>query len=82
MRRKRKQVVPKHELVPKHEKLAEKDRKELLEKYNITIKELPRILKDDPAIAHMSLKAGDVIKITRNSRTAGAAVFYRGVADV
>ena len=74
-----KQIVTKHVLIPKHSKLSEKEKKELFERYNITIKELPRIKESDPAIASLKVKPGDVVKIIRNSPTAGTAVFYRGV---
>ena len=78
-RRKTTLDVRKHILVPKHEKLSEKDKKELFDKYNVSLKELPKILKDDPAIDSLNVKEGDVIKITRNSPTAGKSVFYRGI---
>ena len=81
-RKSRKQIVAKHVLIPEHLKLSEKEKKELLEKYNITLQELPKILKDDPAIASLNAKPGDVIKITRKSVTAGEAIFYRGVINV
>ena len=68
-----------HELVPEHSKLSEKDAKELLKTYNVTIREFPKILISDPAIAHLKVKEGDIIKISRKSRTAGQIVFYRGV---
>ena len=69
----------KHELIPEHSKLSDKEVKELLKSYNINMKELPKILVSDPAIAHLNAKEGDVIKITRMSRTAGEVTFYRGV---
>jgi DNA-directed RNA polymerase subunit H (RpoH/RPB5) len=68
-----------HELVPEHSKLSEKDAKDLLKKYSLTIREIPKILLTDPAIAHLDVKEGDIIKIKRNSRTAGGTVFFRGV---
>lgn len=71
--------ITKHYLVPKHTKLSEKEKKELLEKYRITVKELPRIKKSDPAIEHLSPEIGDIIKIVHRSPTAGETVFYRGV---
>ncbi|MBI4150245.1 DNA-directed RNA polymerase subunit H [Candidatus Woesearchaeota archaeon] len=71
----------KHVLIPKHAKLGEKEKKDLLEKYNISVKELPKIMKDDPAIAHLDAKPGDVIKIIRDSPTAGKSIFYRGVTN-
>ncbi len=78
---KKKLNVSKHVLVPKHIKLTEKEKKELLEKYNITLRELPKILKKDPAIKHLNLKQGDIIKIIRKSQTAGESIFYRGVVS-
>ena len=68
-----------HELVPEHSKLSDKKVKALLELYNVTIRELPKILVSDPAITHLTVKEGDVIKIGRKSRTAGEIAFYRGV---
>jgi len=79
---KRKQIVEKHVLVPKHIKISEKEKEEVLKEYNITLKELPKILKDDPAIEKLNVKAGDVIKVIRKSPTAGESVFYRGVTNV
>ena len=71
--------VSKHTLVPKHSKLNEKDKKELLEKYKVSTKDLPKIRKKDPAIQHLGVKVGDVVKVTRKSPVAGEAVFYRSV---
>lgn len=71
--------ISKHVLIPKHAKLSEKEKKELFDKYNISIKELPKINADDPSIAHLEVKTGDVIKITRKSPTAMESVFYRGI---
>ena len=74
-----KQLVTNHILMPKHTKLSEKDKKALFDTYNISVKELPKILKSDAAIASLDVKAGDVIKIIRESPTAGTSIFYRGV---
>ncbi len=79
---KRKYDIRKHLLVPEHLKLNDKEKKELLEKYHISLKELPKIGKKDPAIAHLTVKDGDVIKVVRKSPTAGEAIFYRGVINV
>ncbi|NOZ81483.1 MAG: DNA-directed RNA polymerase subunit H [DPANN group archaeon] len=70
-----------HVLIPKHLKVSEREKKELLERYHITLKELPKILLSDPAIAHLGLEPDDVVKIIRPSPTAGEAVYYRGVID-
>ena len=68
-----------HSLVPKHTKLTQKEKEELLQKYHLTLGQLPKISKDDAAIQPMGAKPGDVIKILRPSVTAGEAVYYRVV---
>ena len=73
--------VAQHSLVSKHTKLGQKDKKTLLDKYNIYVKDLPKILIDDPAIAGLGVEEGDVIKIERASATAGKTVYYRGVVN-
>ena len=73
--------VTKHHLVPKHIKISEKEKQELLKRYNITTKELPKILIEDPAIKNLEVKIGDVVKILRKSPTAGEFVFYRCVIN-
>ena len=65
-----------HTLVPKHTKLNEKEKKELLEKHNITFEQLPVISKKDAAIRALNVKVGDIIKIDRTSPTSGAYTFY------
>ena len=76
-----KKEVPDHILIPKHKKLSEKEKKSVLDSLKITINELPSIFKKDPAIAGMEVEEGDVIKIERDSPTAGSAVFFRGVIN-
>lgn len=71
--------VSKHMLVPKHSKASDKEKNDVLEKYGITLRELPRILASDPAIQDLDVKEGDVIKIMRNSSSAGESIFYRRV---
>lgn len=70
-----------HKLVPKHEKISEKQKQELLEKYNSTLEDLPKIKFSDPALIGMDAKVGDIIKIERFSRTEGISVFYRRVVN-
>jgi len=72
---------PHHILIPVHKKLSEKETEEILKKYNITVKELPKILSSDPAIAELDVKEGDVVKVMRKSRTAGESSYYRGVLN-
>lgn len=80
--KKQKFKVDKHTLTPKHLKLGEKDKTQLLEKYQVTSKELPKILKTDAAMRELEAKPGDIIKIIRKSPTAGESIFYRVVLDV
>lgn len=66
-----------HRLVPLHEKLAGDAKKAVLEEYAITPEQLPKILAGDPACKAIAAKAGDIVKITRQSKTAGEATVYR-----
>ena len=65
--------------MPKHSKISEKEKKELLETYRITLGDLPRISMKDPAIIDMDLSTEDIVKVERPSPTAKTTVFYRRV---
>ncbi len=69
--------VLKHEYVPRHEILTEEEVEEMLEMYDISREQLPRILNTDPGALSVRARPGDVVKITRKSDTAGEAVAYR-----
>ncbi|MBI4983246.1 DNA-directed RNA polymerase subunit H [Candidatus Woesearchaeota archaeon] len=73
--------VNKHLLVPKHTKISDSEKSKLLEKYNVNLLSLPKILKDDPALSKFDVKVGDVVKIERKSKTAGASMYYRVVVE-
>ncbi len=73
--------VDTHQLVNKHLKASDAEKESLFKKYNIDSKALPKIMKDDPAIMHLSLKVGDLVKIERQSKTAGRTAYYRAVVD-
>ena len=66
-----------HELVPEHIIIKDDEIKELLNKFNITPKQLPKILKNDPVVKQIEAEEGDVIKIIRKSPTAGVTTYYR-----
>lgn len=68
-----------HKLVPKHEILATEEREALLEKYRAKPYQFPRIKLSDPAIVAIGAKAGDIVKVIRNSPTAGECFAYRYV---
>jgi len=71
--------ISKHEFVPKHILLKEEEKEEVLRRYGVTLRQLPRILETDPAIKEMNPKPGDVVKIIRKSTTAGESMYYRVV---
>lgn len=73
--------ITSHNLVPKHSKVSDSEKEKIFEKYSITTKELPKIFKSDPAIAGLSVKIGDIIKVERESKTAGVSIYYRVVID-
>ena len=66
-------------LVPRHELLNQEEKSELLKKYNISLKQLPRIKGDDSAVKLLSAKHGDIVKIIRRSHVAGEYNYYRVV---
>ena len=53
-----------HILQPKHSKLSQKEATLLLEKYNISLSQIPKINIDDAALPE-GCQIGDVIKIER-----------------
>jgi DNA-directed RNA polymerase subunit H len=68
-----------HRLIPMHEVLGEKEALELFGKYKINERKLPRITQTDPMVKELGAKIGDVIKINRESDTAGNSLYYRVV---
>lgn len=70
-----------HKLVPKHTKLTDEEVQKLLEQFNISIRQLPKILKTDQAIKELDAKPGDVVKIERVSSVVGRTHFYRVVVN-
>ena len=79
MEEKEKFDIMQHTLVPKHVKLTEEEKKELLKKYNISLKQLPNILDKDPIVKLLNCVPDDVIKIIRKSQTMGESAYYRVV---
>lgn len=70
-----------HFLVPEHVRLSKEEKEEFLNKENFGTRQLPQILRNDPAIAHLGAEVGDVIKIIRQSPTARQTIFYRVVIN-
>ena len=73
--------VTTHQLVCKHSKAADAEKENLLKKFDITPQDLPKIMQTDPAIKTLGVKAGDIVKIERESKTAGKSAYYREVVE-
>ena len=65
-----------HELVPKHYLLTKEETKELLEKFKITVTDLPQMFEKDPVAIAIGAKEGDVVKIVRQSETTVKSIDY------
>ncbi len=71
----------KHILVPKHEILAPEEKEELLAKYRVRPYQLPQIKASDPAVRAIGARPGDIVRISRESQTAGKYTAYRYVVE-
>jgi len=75
-----KKIILEHYLQPKSIRiLSEREVEELLNKYNISKLQLPKILNTDPIVKIIGAKEGDVIEFVRESPTAGLYKYYRVV---
>jgi DNA-directed RNA polymerase subunit H (RpoH/RPB5) len=70
-----------HEFVPKHEILTDEEKEKILEKYRMKPYQLPRINASDPAAKAIGANPGDVVRIIRESPTAGKYIAYRYVVE-
>jgi len=72
----------KHSYIPKHEIVSADELEKLISEQNINSEKLPLIYIADPGIAHLEVKVGDVIKITRKNRIIGDVIYYRKVIAI
>ena len=66
-----------HFLVPIHEIVPEEESSEVIKKYGGKKEKFPQILLSDPVMEELEAKKGDLIRIIRESPTAGKTVYYR-----
>lgn len=74
-------TIFKHKLVPIHEILTPEEREQLLAKYRIQPYQLPRIRASDPAVTAIGATPGNIVRIIRESPTAGKYTGYRYVVE-
>jgi len=67
-----------HELQPKHTKLKKEEVEKLLNQFNISLSQLPKIKITDPALSE-DFDIADVVKIERNFN-GEKTVYYRVVS--
>ncbi|MCL7475606.1 MAG: DNA-directed RNA polymerase subunit H [Methanosarcinales archaeon] len=70
-----------HNMVPQHILIPENEVNKVLKEYDVDKEQLPKIKISDPVIVEIGAEIGDVIKVIRNSPTAGEAVVYRLVIE-
>ena len=68
-----------HILQPKTTRLKPEEVKKIVEKYNISVSQLPKIKKTDPGIPE-GVVSGDILKIERVDEDDKVNFYYRVVA--
>ena len=68
-----------HFIVPKHEIMSKKEVELTKNIYKAELNKFPKIYTSDPVIKAIDAKAGDLIKISRESPTTGTTTYYRFV---
>ena len=66
-----------HMLVPTHEIMTEEEISEEFSDVDYDFKDLPKIKANDPVVEAIGAEPGNVLRITRESQTAGVFVTYR-----
>ncbi|KAJ7976647.1 putative DNA-directed RNA polymerase II [Quillaja saponaria] len=71
--------ITKHVLKPKHRVLTDREKQNLLKKYNIEEKQLLRLLQQDAIARYYGLERGQVVKVTYGGEITQLHVTYRCV---
>lgn len=69
--------VLEHKLVPKHERIPITEVPKILKELGVEPHQLPLIRSSDPAARAIGAKPGELVRIIRESETAGKTVVYR-----
>ena len=73
--------VSTHFLIPKHELLTREEAVQVLGRFNSSPGQFPYILSTDAISKEVGAHPGDIVRITRNSETAGTSTYYRYVVE-
>ena len=73
--------VSRHQYVPKHRILSKQETIDFLAKFNITLKNIPTIKRDDPQAKYIGLRPKQVCEITAENVTSGTTTRYRVCAN-
>jgi len=69
--------ITQHEIVPRHILLSEEEANKVLEEFDATKSQLPKLLSTEPVAKYYGMKSGDVCKILRHSPMTGESFYYR-----
>lgn len=69
--------ITKHVMVPKMRILSESEKKTIIEKYNTSEINFPRILPSDAHAKFLGVRKGDMCEVERPSETSGIYLSYR-----
>jgi len=72
-------VVPEHKSVPIHRVMDPEEVAEFLQRERMTRNDIPIIFSNDAPIVWNGGREGQVVEITRDSQTAGIAMYYRRI---
>lgn len=72
-------VIPEHECVYPHRIMAPDEVKHFLKREHLKLQDLPAIYNNDPPVIWAGGRSGQVVEITRDSQTAGKAIYYRRI---
>ena len=69
--------VSRHQFVPKHRILSKQEALDFLAKFNINLKNIPTIKRDDPQAKYIGLRPKQICEITAENITSGITTRYR-----